>query len=405
VVQITGTQQDDGSAHLERTKTEIKNKNLLCGVVLFLRYFFLQEERRDIEEKISIITFVWHCCPQVHLMQQSLFPQGANGRQAAKPIVSFKAGKCAMVLQPEGDFLVTPEDKKGLVTLSKENDGLIHFRWTDRTAKAIIDDLIVFPDDVQFKRVNTGRDGDRVYMLKWRIGDRRIMFWMQNKSPSEDSDNCAKINAHINNPNAGAEAAGGGDDAWMRMLRPGRGQPTQQAPAASASQPSNAFGLDLGRIIQGIQTSGSAPQSSVPAAGPGGAAPRPTSTSLRGVLNPDAIIATGILGDPVVRQNLIALLPEGQQTEEALDDTLRSPQLQQAVDVLAHALHSDNFNSVLANLGIDPAPGMAHLMRGDAVGAFLAAASAAGRAITDGSVSEDSKESESKQGGNMDESS
>lgn len=337
-------------------------------------------------------------------MQQSLFPQGGNARQAPKPIVSFKAGKCAMVLQPEGDFLVTPEDKKGQITLSKESDGLIHFRWTDRTTKTVVDDLIVFPDDVQFKKVNTGRESDRVYMLKWRIGDRRIMFWMQNKDTSEDSDNCANINRHINNPNAGTESAGGGEDAWMRMLRPaGSAQPSQQQPTVPAgTQHSNAFGLDLGRIIQGIQTSGTSQQTSVPATNLGNV-PRPI--SLRGVLNPDAVIATGILDDPVVRRNLIALLPEGQQSDNALNDTLRSPQLQQAIDVLAHALHSDNFNSVLANLGIDPSPGAAHLMRGDAVGAFLAAASAAGRSNSDVGSSEDSRGEEQKHEGNMDESS
>jgi hypothetical protein len=47
VPQITGTQQDDGSAHLERTKTEIKNKNLLCGVVLFLSDIFFCKKREE----------------------------------------------------------------------------------------------------------------------------------------------------------------------------------------------------------------------------------------------------------------------------------------------------------------------------------------------------------------------
>lgn len=317
-----------------------------------------------------------------------------------------------MTLQPEGDFLVTPEDKKGLITLTKENDGLIHFRWKDRTTNTVVDDLIVFPDDVQYKRVNTGRESDRVYMLKWRIGDRRIMFWMQNKSSVDDAENCTKINTHINNPNAANEPAeGAGDmsgDAWMRMLRPGgtrnqTEQPQAAAAPAAAPQHSNAFGLDLGRIIQGIQTAPEGEAGNSASGATGVAAGVTPPTSLRGVLNPDAVIATGILDDPEVRRNLIALLPEGQQTDESLADTLRSPQLQQAVDVLAGALHSDNFNSVLANLGIDPAPGMAHLMRGDAVGAFLAAASAAGAANP--STGSGSGASEGKEGGDMDESS
>ncbi len=75
----------------------------------------------------------------------------------------------------------------------------------------------------------------------------------------------------------------------------------------------------------------------------------------------------------------MALLPESQQSPEGLEENLRSPQLQQAVDALAGALQSENFHTVMSNLGLDPAPGMGQLMRGDAVGAFLAAAVARGQ--------------------------
>jgi hypothetical protein len=80
-------------------------------------------------------------------------------------------------------------------------------------------------------------------------------------------------------------------------------------------------------------------------------------TDLTHVLSADAIIATGILEDPIVRSNLLRLLPEGQQSDEYLETNLRSPQFQQALDALGSALSSDSFNSVMANLGIDPAPG------------------------------------------------
>jgi hypothetical protein len=51
-------------------------------------------------------------------------------------------------------------------------------------------------------------------------------------------------------------------------------------------------------------------------------------------------------------------LPEGQQTNEYLIENIRSPQLQQAVSSLAEALNSSNFNTIMTNLGIDPAPGI-----------------------------------------------
>lgn len=103
-------------------------------------------------------------------------------------------------------------------------------------------------------------------------------------------------------------------------------------------------------------------------------------TDLTHVLSADAIIATGILEDPIVRSNLLRLLPEGQQSDEYLETNLRSPQFQQALDALGSALSSDSFNSVMANLGIDPAPGANWLMRGDFVAAFLTAANAAAAA-------------------------
>lgn len=74
----------------------------------------------------------------------------------------------------------------------------------------------------------------------------------------------------------------------------------------------------------------------------------------------------------------MALLPESQQTDGGLEENLRSPQLQQALDALAGALQSESYSSVMSNLGLDPSAGMSHLMRGDAIGAFLAAAAARG---------------------------
>jgi hypothetical protein len=79
-----------------------------------------------------------------------------------------------------------------------------------------------------------------------------------------------------------------------------------------------------------------------------------------------------------VRRSLLALLPESQQSDASLEDNLRSPQLQQAMDALAGALQSENYATVMSNLGLDPSAGMAHIMRGDAIGAFLAAAAARG---------------------------
>lgn len=76
----------------------------------------------------------------------------------------------------------------------------------------------------------------------------------------------------------------------------------------------------------------------------------------------ERVAQSGILQDNAVRAMLIPLLPEGQQSAEFLEANLRSPQLQQSMDALSHALSSDNFASIMTNLQIDPMPGTARLV-------------------------------------------
>jgi hypothetical protein len=67
---------------------------------------------------------------------------------------------------------------------------------------------------------------------------------------------------------------------------------------------------------------------------------------LQEVLTPEAIISSGVLNDPEVRASLI-----------------EHPQFRQSLGALTAALHSENFNSVVANFDIDPTAGMSHLVR------------------------------------------
>ena len=73
----------------------------------------------------------------------------------------------------------------------------------------------------------------------------------------------------------------------------------------------------------------------------------------------------------VVVEELRRHLPEGQQNSHHLEENLRSPQFRQALDSLSEALHSDSYNSVLANLGLNPAAGADQLAQGDNMDAFL----------------------------------
>ncbi|ORX88423.1 adhesion regulating molecule [Basidiobolus meristosporus CBS 931.73] len=127
-------------------------------------------------------------------MATSLFPQPV---QRSKNLVEFKAGKCLR----EGDTNVVKADtRKGLVYLKQGEDSLMHFYWKDRKTNSVEDDLIIFPDEAEFLKVEES-DG-RVYVLKFKSSSLRMFFWMQDKSSEQDEELRSRVNEVLNNPSA-----------------------------------------------------------------------------------------------------------------------------------------------------------------------------------------------------------
>lgn len=50
--------------------------------------------------------------------------------------------------------------------------------WMSHVLPFLFQDLIIFPDDCEFKRVSQCTTG-RVYVLKFKAGSKRLFFWMQ----------------------------------------------------------------------------------------------------------------------------------------------------------------------------------------------------------------------------------
>lgn len=86
---------------------------------------------------------------------------------------------------------------------------LTHFCWKDRTTGTVEDDLIVFPDDCEFKKVDQCKDG-RVYMLKFKSSNRKLFFWVQEPTNEKDDEYCRRVNELLNNPPAAGGSGGGG---------------------------------------------------------------------------------------------------------------------------------------------------------------------------------------------------
>lgn len=359
---------------------------------------------------------------------QSLFPVAPRPGTRGNSLVEFKAGKMNMVgPNADGKFQCSADKRKGSVTLVSTPDQLLHFRWTDRTSGQVVDDRIIFPGDATFKSVNTGKDEERVFVLKMNSGGAPMMFWMQDKSNEKDKENVDKLNDMMTNPasvqaavaaaasNSGPTVGPGGTnmgpEAWAQLMGlqapPGaglgaeRGSPAATpaaapAPAAAPSSssadappPAPSGGLDFSNLLS---TLGNAPPAAPPAASTAaaggaitadalrnaiasaqGGAGREAPLELQDIYNADAALAAGILEDEAVRAELVSHLPEGQRSEEHLETALRSPQLRDAMRMLSRALNADNYASVMANFGLDAGPGTEHLVRGEAVQAFLAA--------------------------------
>merc|ERR1712088_1027829 len=132
-------------------------------------------------------------------MSAALFSGGGSrtNTTASKALVEFRAGKMNM----SASNLVTPDKRKGQVMVEQGDDQLMHFKWKDRTTGTVEDDLIIFPNDVEFKKVSQCTTG-RVFILKFKNSTRKLFFWMQEPKDDKDEEFCKKVNDYLNNPPA-----------------------------------------------------------------------------------------------------------------------------------------------------------------------------------------------------------
>ncbi|XP_075974063.1 regulatory particle non-ATPase 13 isoform X2 [Anticarsia gemmatalis] len=132
-----------------------------------------------------------------------------------KHLVEFRAGR--MTLKGR---MVHPDKRKGLLYVYQGEDSLMHFCWKDRTTGEVEDDLLIFPDDCEFVRVNECTTG-RVYVLKFKSFPKKYFFWMQEPKTDKDDDYCRRINEALNNPpTSGGRGggSGGGQDGELQNL-------------------------------------------------------------------------------------------------------------------------------------------------------------------------------------------
>ncbi|CCM03498.1 uncharacterized protein FIBRA_05632 [Fibroporia radiculosa] len=133
-----------------------------------------------------------------------------------EPRIAFKAGRC---FRRGGTNFIDANPTKGAIILLNGEDGLLHFIWKNRVTNDVEEDLILFPSDATFNKVEQSAWG-RTYVLKFSSSNQRHFFWMQDADSSRDAEFVSNVNRLLvdpqtipiwwapgYNPNQGAEAS------------------------------------------------------------------------------------------------------------------------------------------------------------------------------------------------------
>ena len=101
-------------------------------------------------------------------------------RQGPPALVEFKAGR----MNYDGR-MVTPDRRRGLIRLVRDQMGMMTFQFLDADTKNPIENFYVFPDEAKFEKVKQTKD--RVYLLEMKATTQRHFFWMQVGEPTFSS--------------------------------------------------------------------------------------------------------------------------------------------------------------------------------------------------------------------------
>jgi len=323
---------------------------------------------------------------------------GNQSRSQSKNLVEFRAGKMNMT-----GSTVSPDKRKGLIYVHQAEDSLMHFCWKDRGSGVVEDDLIIFPDDVEYKRVTQCTTG-RAFLLKFKSSNRRMFFWMQEPKSDKDEDLCKRVNDVLNNPPPPGSSRSGGStpagelanletllsgDSELQSLLSGMGQQQLRqlmgvsnlssilgtpAPAAAVTQSGNtpvtststnqsssitptsnsAVASQLGTIqlsqLQNILSGLRVPESER-SEQPNQSPPH---IDLSSGMSSDVL--EPILSNPEFIQRLQGMLPqtgEAVPTTQQIQETLQSPQFQQALSSFSAAMQSGQLAPLMNQFGLE----------------------------------------------------
>ena len=179
-------------------------------------------------------------------------------------LLGFKCGRMTATAKGAKKFSVEADPRPGRLVLLRAGTEELHLQWRVRGGgNAVVEDLLVFPNNQEFKKVETGRAEDRVYLLQFKASSRRFFFWMQEASKEGDAELCKKLNDYMANPPAAGAAGAAGamgaehdPNALMQFLSQfqaasGEGGAAVGAGGRGAARQQLQMG-DLSSVLQGL---------------------------------------------------------------------------------------------------------------------------------------------------------
>ncbi|KAI0354996.1 adhesion regulating molecule [Trametes cingulata] len=263
----------------------------------------------------------------------------------AETRLAFKAGRA---FRRGNTNFVDADPTKGAILLQNGEDGLLHFIWKNRSTNEIDEDLILFPGDATFAKVEQSAWG-RTYVLKFSSSNQRHFFWMQDADPSRDEEFVGNVNRLLADPSIVPIWYSEGYNPNTQTAGASTSAAGSSAPAASSSQAGGyqATPEELARIRSIVSTLGSG--------GAGGqAAQPPPEISLTDVLTP-ANLRPLFASRPELAQALFPHLPAdlpSPPTVETLERVVSSPQFRAAVRNLDMALRTGLLGGLVRTLGL-----------------------------------------------------
>ncbi|KAI0712137.1 proteasome complex subunit Rpn13 ubiquitin receptor-domain-containing protein [Earliella scabrosa] len=262
----------------------------------------------------------------------------------AETRLAFKAGRA---FRRGSTNFVDPDPTKGAILLQNGEDGLLHFIWKNRSNNEVEEDLILFPGDATFVKVEQSAWG-RTYVLKFSSSNQRHFFWMQDADGSRDEEFVGNVNRLLVDPSIVPIWYSEGYNPNSQAAGPSTS--TAPAPAASSSraQPGGyqATPEELARIRSLVSSLGArtgAPQQQ----------PEPE-ISLTDVLTP-ANLRPLFTTRPELAQSLFPHLPPDLPSPpsiEVLEQIVISPQFRAAVRNLDMALRTGLLGDLVRTLGL-----------------------------------------------------